>query len=175
LGLCLSAQDPPKNLAAIVTVLDRLMEDASAAVFGIPINSVTDARLMRDMVPQLKARDRVLIVEGITDPEEVAGVLGQMDVIVSSRLHALILGSLSDVPLVGIRRGTKIDTFLRPYGLRPAGSFQALEAAELERQIRQSLAQSAPFRQRAAAVRLERRQALDATGQLLKSLLGWTR
>jgi polysaccharide pyruvyl transferase WcaK-like protein len=170
LGLCLSAQDPPSNLSVIVSVLDRLMAEAHASVFGIPINPVTDARLMSGMLPQFKARDRVFLVEGIQDPEAVAGVLGQMDVIVSSRLHGLILGSLSDIPLVGIRRGTKIDAFLRPYGLRPAGSFQSLEAGELERQIRQRLAQSAEFRRKAAAVRLEARNALSATVQLLKSL-----
>ena len=171
LGLCLSAQDPPSNLPLLIAVLDRLMADLKATVIGVPINPVTDARLMRDMLPQLKARDRALVVEGIQEPEAVAGVLGQMDVIVSSRLHGLILGSLSDVPLVGIRRGTKIDAFLRPYGVTPAGSFKALDGAELERQIRQRLAHSADFRRRASDVRRSARQALAATEQLLKSLL----
>jgi polysaccharide pyruvyl transferase WcaK-like protein len=171
IALCLSAQDPPKNLPVVISVLDRVMADTRAAVFGIPINFVTDARLMNEMRPQFKARDRVLVVEGIQDPEDVAGVLGQMDVIVSSRLHALILGSLSDTPLVGIRRGTKIDAFLRPYGVSPAGSFEDLKALELERQIRERLAQGAEWRQRASALRLQRKQALAMTGQLLKSLL----
>jgi polysaccharide pyruvyl transferase WcaK-like protein len=170
-GLCLSAQDAPKNISAVVSVLDRLIADANATVFGIPINPVTDTRLVREMRPQFKSPDRVFVLEGVTDPEQVAGALGQMDVVVSTRLHGLILASLSDIPLVGIRRGTKIDTFLRPFGLRPAGSFQDLDVGELEQQIRQRLAQSAEFRQRSAAVRLERRQALDKTRQLLKSLL----
>jgi polysaccharide pyruvyl transferase WcaK-like protein len=170
-GLCLSAQDPPKNLPVIISVLDRVVADTNAAVFGIPINFVTDAQLMKNIRDRFKAREKVFVVEGVTDPEETASVLGRMDVIVSSRLHGLILGSLSDVPLVGIRRGSKIDTYLRPYGLCPAGSFQDLEAGELERQIRQSLAQSEQFRQRAAAVRLERRHRLDKTTHLLKSLL----
>jgi len=170
-GLCLSAQDAPKNLSAVVSVLDRLIADANATIFGIPINPVTDSRLVREIRPQCKAPERVFVLEGIIDPEEVAGALGQMDVIVSTRLHGLILASLSDIPLVGISRGTKIDTFLRPFGLRPAGSFQNLDVAELEQQIRQRLAQAAEFRQRAAVVRLERRQALETTRQRLKSLL----
>jgi len=169
-GFCLSAQDAPKNLSAVVSVLDRLIADSNATVFGIPINPVTDAKLAREMRPQFKSPDRVFVLEGVIDPEEVAGALGQMDVIVSTRLHGLILASLSDIPLVGITRGTKIDTFLRPFGLRPAGSFQNLDVAELEQQIRQHLAHAAEFRQRAAAVRLERRQALETTTQHLKSL-----
>ncbi len=171
LGLCLSAQDPPRNLAVVISVLDRVMADTNASVFGIPINFVTDARLMIEMIPRLKAASRMQVIEGVQDPEEVAGVLGQMDVVVSSRLHGLILASLSDTPLVGIRRGTKIDSFLSPYGLRPAGSFQDLEAGELERQIRDRLAGATAFRQQAAALRLKRKQALDNTGQLLKSVL----
>ena len=63
------------------------------------------------------------------------------------------------------------DVSTRPYGLRPAGSFHDLEAGELERQIRERLAQAAEFRQRASALRLQRRQALDRAGQLLKLLL----
>lgn len=169
-GLCLSAQDAPKNLSAVVNVLDRLIADVNASVFGIPVNPVTDAKLVREIRPLCKAPDRVFVLEGVIDPEEVAGALGQMDVIVSTRLHGLILASLSDVPLVGITRGTKIDTFLRPFGLRPAGSFKNLDVAELEQQIRQRLAQAAEFRQRAAIVRLERRQALETTRLRLKSL-----
>ena len=171
IGICLSAQDPPKNLSGFVAVLDRLIEEKMARVFGIPINPVTDSRLVRDMLPNFKHRDRVFSVEGVSEPEDVAGLLGQMDIIVSSRLHGLILASLSDVPLVGIRRGTKIDTFLRPYGLKPAGSFKDLDLGELERQIRQHLAQAAEFRKRAAAVRSERMQGLDRARQQLKSLL----
>lgn len=171
IGLCLSAQDPPKNLPVLVSVLDKLMAEKNAAVFGIPINPVTDSKLVRDMRPQFKRPERVFVLEGVTDPEEVAGALGRMDVIVSSRLHGLILASLSDVPLVGIRRGTKIDTFLRPFGLSPAGSFKNLDAGELEQQIRQRLADVVEFRQRAAALRQQRRQALEKARQHLKSLL----
>ncbi|MEI6074104.1 MAG: polysaccharide pyruvyl transferase family protein [Verrucomicrobiota bacterium] len=171
IGICLSAQDPPRNLSGFVAVLDRLIEEKNAKVFGIPINPVTDSRLVRDMLPNFKHRDRVFSVEGVSEPEDVAGLLGQMDVIVSSRLHGLILASLSNVPLIGIRRGTKIDTFLRPYGLKPAGSFKDLDLGELERQIRQHLAAGADFRQRAAGVRAERMQGLDRARQQLKSLL----
>lgn len=172
IGLCLSAQDPPKNLPALISVLDQLISELNASVFGIPINPVTDAQLVREMRPQFKRPDRVFGVEGVTDPEEVAGALARMDVVVSSRLHGLVLASLSDVPLVGIRRGTKIDTFLRPLGVSPAGSFQQLEPAELAQQIRQRLQHSGEFRQRAATVRAERRQALENARQQLKLLLG---
>lgn len=171
IGICLSAQDPPKNLAGFVSLLDQLISESKARVFGIPINPVTDSRLVRDMLPNFKHRDRVFSIEGVSEPEDVAGLLGQMDVIVSSRLHGLILASLSDVPLVGIRRGTKIDTFLRPYGLKPAGSFKDLDLDEMERQIRQHLAQPAEFRKRAAVVRAERMQGLNRARQQLKSLL----
>jgi len=171
IGICLSAQDPPKNLSGFLAVLDRLIEEKKARVFGIPINPVTDSRLVRDMLPNFKHRNRVFSVEGVSEPEDVAGLLGQMDVIVSSRLHGLILASLSDVPLVGIRRGTKIDTFLRPYGLKPAGSFKDLDLGELERQIRQHLERAADFRKLAAVVRSERMQGLDRARQHLKTLL----
>jgi polysaccharide pyruvyl transferase WcaK-like protein len=171
IGICLSAQDPPKNLAGFVSLLDQFISESKARVFGIPINPVTDSRLVREMLPKFKHRDRVFSVEGVAEPEDVAGLLGQMDVIVSSRLHGLILASLSNVPLVGIRRGTKIDTFLRPYGLKPAGSFKELDLGEMERQIRQHLTRAAEFRQRAEVVRADRMQGLTRARQQLKTLL----
>ena len=172
LGLCLSSQEALRDFSAVIRVLDRLMAETGTVIFAVPINPRTDGPLMRHVLSLLKFPNRVYFVEGIQDPEDVAGVLGQMEVIVSSRLHGLILGSLSDVPLVGIRRGSKIDDFLRPFGRKPAGSVQCVEPEELQKQIWESLEHAVEFRERARALRVKASSALETTVQSLKSLLG---
>lgn len=53
-----------------------------------------------------------LLDEGI-EPELLISLLSYMDVVVSMRLHGLILSSLSGVPLVGVSYDPKIGSFLR--------------------------------------------------------------
>jgi polysaccharide pyruvyl transferase WcaK-like protein len=47
---------------------------------------------------------------------------GRLDLVISSRLHLLILASIVHVPIIGISRGTKVDNFLAPFGQVSAGS-----------------------------------------------------
>lgn len=56
------------------------------------------------------------VLEQTTDPEMLISLLSYMQVVVSMRLHGLILSSLSGVPLVGVSYDPKIGSFLKYLG-----------------------------------------------------------
>lgn len=63
-------------------------------------------RLMRDM------RDAI-IIEGTYSPEEILGMIKEMDILVGVRLHSLIFAAIALIPFVGISYDPKIQGFLR--------------------------------------------------------------
>ena len=112
---------------------------------------------------QINPRDNVAIA--------VQAVAAGCSVIVSSRLHLLILGLNNLVPGVGIARGSKIEFFLSRFGLVTAGTTDRLDLPRLTESVEQALSHQAEFKRSASAVRAEMLSDLDRAAVLLKQVL----
>ena len=66
-----------------------------------------------DLIKDVKNQDRVKVINGSYNPQELMGIMGQMDMIIGMRCHTLILAAAMGVPLVGIVYQHKSDSFLR--------------------------------------------------------------
>lgn len=132
LGLCVSAQRKMADEEKLVDLLERTVNEAGAGVLFIPMNPVTDAALMETLQEKLSppVREHTALLTGRREPAEVLALARHLSVVASSRLHLLILSSIHHVPLIGISRGSKVDTFLAPFGLNAVGS---VEACDFER------------------------------------------
>ncbi len=67
-----------------------------------------------------------MIGEGLS-PEEVIGVLGEADFVISMRLHSLIFAACRRVPAVGIVYDPKTENCLQMLGMPSAGRVETLE------------------------------------------------
>ena len=107
------------------------------------------------------------MMSGRYEPADISAVSSRLDVVISSRLHLLILASIHHVPLIGIARGSKVDNYLAPYGLRPAGSVDVCRFSELWQETQRLLSERSAFERvsRRVLADLERRLT-DATGHL---------
>ena len=117
-----------------------------------------------------KHPDRILSLRFL-EPEEVQAVAADCSVIVSSRLHLLILGLNNLVPGIGIARGSKIEFFLSRFGLVTAGTTDRLDLPRLTESVEWALAHQAEFKQRAASVRAGLLADLRHASDLLKGIL----
>ncbi|MBQ3749333.1 MAG: polysaccharide pyruvyl transferase family protein [Kiritimatiellae bacterium] len=112
LGLCISTQrqvadlDGAKGLIAAV-------RDSGARVLGIPMNPKTDRALLESL--------GVECIAG-TSPEAVMEAAAKCDVVLSSRLHLLILAANAGTPGLGIARGSKLANWLSNFGSTVEGS-----------------------------------------------------
>ena len=112
LGLCISTQRQVADLDGLKGLI-AAVRSSGAKVVGIPMNPKTDRALL----------DR-LGVESIagTTPEAVVAAAANCNVVLSSRLHLLILAANAGTPGIGIARGSKLANWLSNFNRTVAGS-----------------------------------------------------
>lgn len=141
IGLCTSAQQPISQEKELAECLDALSRDLDANIVGIPMNPLTDSASMARLAGHMHMRERMSILTGSYTPSEILAIASQMDVVVSSRLHLLILASTANIPIIGIARGSKIENYLGNFGLRSVGTVNDCDYDQLGNEIKRCLAQ----------------------------------
>ena len=152
-GVCISAQRKVRDEARLIDYLNTLVAEDDVRILFVPMNPITDNALMEGMHARMKHPERAAVLQGRHEPGEVLAVLSQLDAVVSSRLHLLILAMIAGVPIVGISRGSKIDTFLREFGLESAGTTEAPDFDRLFAESVRALDHREELIERIAAVR----------------------
>ena len=140
----------------LIVIVDELIESQSQS---------GNIRLKPD-----KERDCIrVIVDGLgeigiitlEDTEELLSIVGNLDLLVGVRLHALIFAAVMDVPFLGVSYDPKIDRFLETLAETPVGNLESLTAESLFTRIEQSLADQPARQRRRQRVDELRRQALS--------------
>ncbi len=135
------------------------------------MNPITDARLMNDFRDKLEHPEAMCVAEGRFEPDEIAGLASEMDVVISSRLHLLILASITLTPFIGISRGSKLSNFTSQFQLPEIGSVETLNVGRLEDEIIRQFNERAQFEKIAGAVRTEMLKRLEFAKLSLSRLL----
>ena len=112
LGLCISTQRQVVDLDGVRRLI-AAVRAADARVLGIPMNIKTDRALLEKL--------GVECIPGTT-PEAVVEAAAGCDVVLSSRLHLLILAANAGTPGLGIARGSKLANWLSNFGQTVVGS-----------------------------------------------------
>jgi polysaccharide pyruvyl transferase WcaK-like protein len=171
IGLCVSAQREIANRDALLACLDRLVETNERRVLFIPMNPITDAALMEDLRRTMRYPDRAATLTGRHEPADILAAAAGVDVIISSRLHLLIFASNVHTPFIGISRGSKVDHFLAPYGLRPVGSVETCDFEAMRAEALRLLDGKAAFAVCSREVRNNLLTRLDASRKLLVGVI----
>ncbi len=170
-GLCVSAQGAIEDERALATCIDEIITSAHVDVVGIPMNPLTDSALMARLAGRMQHREHFSVLTGEYEPEEILAITERMSVLISSRLHLLILASLVHVPIVGISRGSKVDNFLSLFGLESVGSVDACNFEGLKNEVLRLLAEAAPFREQSQSVLHDGLTRLEAAQRQLREFL----
>ena len=112
LGLCISTQRQVADLDGVRSLIAAVC-DSGAKVLGIPMNPKTDRALMEGL--------GVECIAGST-PEAVMDAASRCAVVLSSRLHLLILAANVGTPGLGIARGSKLANWLSNFNRTGEGS-----------------------------------------------------
>jgi len=121
IGFCISAQREMKQREQILALWKRLLALPDTHLVLIPMNPKTDKALMYGLAAELPQTERIERLEDDA-PAVVQACASQCSVIISSRLHLLILASNVHTPVIGIERGSKIRNWLKNVGDTPAGT-----------------------------------------------------
>ena len=150
-GLCISAQRQLMHETELIDFLDRLAEKDHRIVF-LPMNHATDAPLMEGLRLRMKNQDHAVVIQGKRMPREILAIAGRLDLVISSRLHLLILASVLHVPIIGISRGSKVDNFLAPFGHTSAGSVEDCDFEHMQNELDRLIDSRAEFAEVSTAV-----------------------
>ncbi len=114
-----------ENKNALTEALDHLIVDKGAKAAFIPFGNYRDGWVRKDSsdyVDHASARRlasmmrrKSIMIEEYLDPEELLSLIGKMDIIISMRLHGIIMGISMNVPVIGLtyRQETKLANLLK--------------------------------------------------------------
>ena len=129
----------------------------------------TDYMVLKELQSRLRHPERTLLTD-FAEPEEVQAEVGHCSLVVSSRLHLLILGLNRLVPGIGIAGGSKINSYLDLFDLPTAGTVNDINFPVLTRKTARYLHDNA-FADRAGKIRDVMRKRLISAEKKLKTTL----
>ena len=132
----------------LAEVSDLIVRELGARVVFLPMQFPDDVRAARTIAAMTKEPCTVLKDEYTTS--EFLSLVGNMDLMLGIRLHALIFAGVMGVPMLGISYDPKIDRFLASSGEEPVGDLRDVTAAELMNEIRRKWNDKQTFRQQNA-------------------------
>lgn len=134
LGLCISAQRNVGDERGLLSFLSTVLARKDFRIVAIPMNPKTDRELMGRLHLKLGRPDGFLMFEG-DDPGLVVAQAGECDLVLSSRLHLLILAANAGTPIRGIARGSKLANWLANFNIAVSGSVDSCDWGSLARNV----------------------------------------
>ena len=127
-GVSLRPWPQGRFVAAMPPLVRHLRESLGVQVLLIPFQSPEDLDLARRLAADCGGQTAVL--DGVTDPREFLGVISSLDLLVSMRLHALILAAAGAVPALALSYDPKVQHFAQTAN-QPAINLAEVSAALL--------------------------------------------
>ena len=81
------------------------------------------------------AQHEMLVLPEEYNTSQLLSIVGNMDLLISIRLHALIFAGVMGVPMIGISYDPKVDRFLESVGEESVGTLENVELEKLMAQI----------------------------------------
>lgn len=171
IGFCISAQREISQRKQLKELWAKLLELPNTRLVLIPMNPKTDKALMNNLASELHQKGHVEQLES-SEPAVVQACAAQCRVIVSSRLHLLILASNAHVPVIGIERGSKIRNWLHNFNDTPAGTVANCDFNTIYQRVQDILSTPPRYHStRISQVMAQLHIRLDSAAQLLKNNL----
>lgn len=122
-------RDWPYYKQVIAAAADQIIEQQKARVALIPMQWPEDLEAARKIAARM--RHKVTVLEDEYTTSELLSLVGNMDILIGIRLHALIFAAVMHVPMIGISYDPKIDRFLETLGERHAGTLKNITVETL--------------------------------------------
>lgn len=117
----------------LAATADYIVEKYQARVVFLPMQWPDDDQAAEKVVRRMKQPATLLQEEFTTN--ELLSLVGNMDLLIGIRLHALIFAAVMQAPLIGISYDPKIERFLSTLSAHDAGSLQTVTVEGLEKEI----------------------------------------
>lgn len=139
-----------ENFKNVLAQIADHLTTVGSVVF-IPMHTIEpddDRVIAQEVINRMKNGSKVRKIDQQYRPQELIGLLSSLDLVVSARLHSLVLGSAVHVPVVGIGYGHKTKGFMDCIG---QGSYyfdlESLNVPDLLLSVKDALSKKALIRE----------------------------
>ena len=127
---------------------DQIAVEFGARIVFLPMQYKEDVRAAERITALMKQPATVLNDEYTTS--ELLSIVGNMDLLIAIRLHALIFAGVMGVPMIGISYDPKVERFMDSIGEAAVGNLQKVTTESLMQEVRCKWNDKATFRTRNA-------------------------
>lgn len=118
----------------VAQAADRIIQELQAQVVFLPMQYPEDVRTAEQVAAL--ATEPVIVLPEEYGTDQLMSIVGNMDLLISIRLHALIFAGVMGVPMIGLSYDPKVDRFLESVGEKSVGSLEDLDIEQLMAEIR---------------------------------------
>ena len=119
----------------LIQVADQLAVELGARIVFLPMQWPEDVAVSRKMAS--RTAQGAVVLEDEYTTNELLSLVGNFDMLIGIRLHALIFAAVMHVPMVGISYDPKIERFLETLGEYNVATLQNITVDNLLVKIRQ--------------------------------------
>ena len=119
----------------IAATADQMIRELGARVVFLPLRYTEDVKAAQSVAAL--TQESCTVLEDEYSTTEFLSLVGNMELVLGIRLHALIFAGVMGVPMLGISYDPKIDRFLASVGEQPVGRLQDVTVEELMTAVRQ--------------------------------------
>lgn len=113
IGISLRDWKHSENLEEnIILGVKHILENYSQDILFIPMHYPEDLAISNRIKEKFES-DRVNVLEGKYQVEEIMGIIENMDILIAMRLHSLIYAAVNHIPMLGISYDPKVDGILK--------------------------------------------------------------
>lgn len=110
---------------ALAMTTDRIIEELDAQVLYLPMQYPCDVEAAKRIRNKSRHKNAIFLEDEYTTTE-LLSLVGNVDLLIGVRLHALIFAGVMEVPMIGISYDPKIDRFMESIGDECAASLETL-------------------------------------------------
>ncbi len=129
------AKDGLKYIKEITKVCDNMAREGKTIVF-IPMEHPKDAEVSKKIMSSMEEKSYILSKN--YKPDEILGIIGEMNLILGMRLHILLFSALKKIPMIGLVYDPKIEYYLDVLNMPKGGDVRTgeIDAKRLTNQIK---------------------------------------
>ncbi len=118
----------------LAKVADKAVEELQAQIVFMPMQYPEDMKVAKTIVS--KMRNPACVLKEDFTTAELMSLVGNMDLMLGIRLHALIFAGGMGTPMIGISYDPKIDRFLKSIDEDVVGDLQTVTVEDIMKQVR---------------------------------------